>query len=166
MLHLSIIFSVILSFTALDSPKTEKKSKSISVQSFSQLYDRIKQGTDTLYVVNYWATWCAPCVKELPLFDRLQTTHEQTPVKVLLVSLDFGNDVLTELTSFARARNIRSEIILLDESNPNSWVGRVDGSWSGALPATVIIHQQNYWFKEGIVTQNEIQTLINTFSKP
>ena len=139
------------------------KQHSISTNSFAELQQRVEDSPDTLFVLNYWATWCAPCVAELPLFDKLQGS--QLPVKVLLVSLDFGDDVIPKLKRFAGEKGIHSEIILLDESNPNDWLGKVSEAWSGALPATSIIYQADNWFKEGVVTLEEIQTIINTFMK-
>jgi thiol-disulfide isomerase/thioredoxin len=65
-----------------------------TAQSFSGVYKvdpffkRISS-TDTIYVVNFWATWCKPCVEELPIFDSLNLEVKGQAIKVLLVNLDF-----------------------------------------------------------------------------
>lgn len=64
-------------------------AQKVKLIKLNDLEKRISNGKDTFYVVNYWATWCAPCIKELPYFDQLQKAHKDKPVKVLLVSLDF-----------------------------------------------------------------------------
>src|ERR1043165_4592291 len=48
---------------------------------------------DTTYVLNFWATWCKPCVEELPGFDSLLVLESKNPVKIILVSLDFKEDL-------------------------------------------------------------------------
>src|SRR5690606_6034887 len=67
----------------------------VSLLTFRELEARISQQSDTTYLVNFWATWCAPCLKELPHFDRLQRSYSSEKVKVLLVSLDFRSQLET-----------------------------------------------------------------------
>lgn len=99
---------------------------------------RVEQG-DTLYIVNFWATWCAPCVKELPVFDTLQERYRQQPVKVLLVSLDFKDDYEDKITRFVARKKPQPDIIWFSETNANVFIPRIDDRWSGAIPATLII---------------------------
>lgn len=94
--------------------------------------------TDTVYVINFWATWCAPCVEELPLFDQLNEAYAGKKVKVILVSTDFRRNVETGVKPFVREKNIRSEVVFMDERNPDTYIDMVDSSWSGALPATLV----------------------------
>ncbi len=44
-----------------------------------QFLDRIKNGKDTAYIVNFWATWCAPCVEELPVFASTELKDYSQP---------------------------------------------------------------------------------------
>lgn len=90
-------------------------------------------------VINFWATWCAPCIKELPLFEKLSEGRED--VSVTLVSLDLDLDPDPEkVRRFVKQRNIHSPVLILDAGNPNEWIGKIDGGWSGALPATLVIN--------------------------
>lgn len=95
-----------------------------------------------IQVINFWATWCGPCIKELPFFEKI--TEEGHPgVKVTLVSLDLELDPNPEkVYKFIAKKNIRSQVLLLDEPDPNAWINRIEPQWSGALPATVIINHE------------------------
>ncbi len=46
-------------------------SQRVDLISISELNQRMENGGDTTYIVNFWATWCGPCMKELPNFDQL-----------------------------------------------------------------------------------------------
>src|ERR1700739_2398938 len=92
-------------------------SQHVSVIKITDLENRIKNNSDTAYVVNFWATWCVPCVKELPAFDSLNTAYSKKKVKVLLVSLDFKEDLQTKLIPFLISKKIKPEVVLLDETD-------------------------------------------------
>jgi thiol-disulfide isomerase/thioredoxin len=102
----------------------------------------INTKSDKIRVINFWATWCGPCVKELPLFEKL-TASGNSDVKVTLVSMDMDLDPDPgKVYKFIERKKIQSEVVILDEQNPNEWIDKIDKSWSGALPATIIINQR------------------------
>lgn len=117
-------------------------SQNVSVIKITDLEKRIRNNSDTTYIVNFWATWCVPCVKELPDFDSINTTYINNKVKVILVSLDFKEDLKIKLLPFISTKKIRSEVVLLDEFNANYFIPKISGEWSGAIPATLIINNQ------------------------
>lgn len=117
-------------------------SQNVSVIKITDLEKRIRNNSDTTYIVNFWATWCVPCVKELPDFDSINTTYINKKVKVLLVSLDFKEDLKIKLLPFISTKKIRSEVVLLDELNANYFIPKISDEWSGAIPATLIINNQ------------------------
>src|SRR5471030_1759528 len=90
-------------------------SQNINVIKITDLEKRIKNNSDTTYIVNFWATWCAPCVKELPDFDSINKVYKGQQVKVLLVSMDFKEDLRSKLIPFIKEKKITSEVNLLDE---------------------------------------------------
>jgi len=107
------------------------------VYRIDDLLNRIKN-PDTLYVVNFWATWCKPCIKELPAFDSLHVRTKGTTTKVLLVSLDFKEDLNNRLVPFLKKNGVKAECLLLDESNGNDFINVISTDWSGAIPATLL----------------------------
>jgi thiol-disulfide isomerase/thioredoxin len=95
--------------------------------------------SDKVHVINFWATWCGPCVKELPLFEKINA-EARPDVKVTLVSMDLDLDENPEkVYNFVSRKNLKSEVLLLNESDANSWIDRIEKKWSGALPATLIL---------------------------
>lgn len=116
------------------------QDKAMAVPEFRQFADlapRLRPDNDTVYVINFWATWCKPCVRELPYFQELEDAFAHFPVKVLLVSLDMRKDLPTRLPQFLTERNIRQEVLALTDTDANAWIPRVHSSWSGAIPATL-----------------------------
>ena len=97
--------------------------------------------SEKIQVINFWATWCAPCVKELPLFEKL--AQERQDVKVTLVSMDLDLDPNPEkVYRFIARKKLQSEVLILDEKDPNSYIDQIDKRWTGALPATIIINNK------------------------
>jgi thiol-disulfide isomerase/thioredoxin len=116
--------------------------------SFSTMEKEIFLNNDTTYVINFWATWCKPCVKELPYFESLHRSSGKEKMKVILVSLDFRNQAESKLKPFIRDNNYSAEVILLLDSKYNSWIDKVDKNWSGSIPATLLIKGDKRLFAE------------------
>ena len=117
-------------------------AQNVAVIKFPELQKRLARPTDTSYVVNFWATWCGPCVKELPNFEQLRAANTGKKVKVLLVSLDYASQLDKKVKPFVKQRGLKSEVLLLNEPDPNEWIDKVDANWSGALPFTVIFNNK------------------------
>lgn len=93
-------------------------------------------------MINFWATWCAPCVKEIPLFEKWNQDHKE--VAVTLVSMDYDLDPNPEkVNRFITRKKLQSTVVMLAKRNPNDWIDTIDKNWSGALPTTLIVNTQN-----------------------
>ena len=103
---------------------------------------------DTTYVINFWATWCKPCVEELPWFEQLQEQFQGQKVKVVLVSLDFKKDLEKKLLPFVQSRKLKSTVVALTDSGYNNWIDKVSPAWGGAIPVTLIYNARKRAFKE------------------
>ncbi len=136
--------------------------KKVPVGKIDSILERIEKGGDTTFVVNFWATWCAPCVAELHYFTELDSAYAAKNVKVILVSLDFKKDISTKLIPFIAKRKIKSEVIFLDETNDNEWIPKVDKEWQGNIPATLIKNtKKNYRrFLPRETTYHELDSLV------
>ncbi len=117
-------------------------------------------------VINFWATWCAPCVKEMPYFEKLN--QENKNVKVLLVSMDYDLDPNpAKVKKFVERKKILSRVVILQEENPNSWIDKIDKDWGGALPATLIVNPANGKRKlvQGELKEGDLEKLIAEVSR-
>lgn len=149
---LAVLF-LTLAFSLLS--ENEIKDPNIKVLNFQELQPLLQLENDTIYVVNFWATWCAPCINEIQHFEQLGQKYRNENLKVLLVSLDFPDQLQTSLIPFIQKRNLKNEVILLDDPSSNKWIPLVDKKWTGAIPATLIyakdfreFYQQEFTFSE------------------
>jgi thiol-disulfide isomerase/thioredoxin len=142
-------------------------AQNVAVIKFPELQKRLARPTDTTYVVNFWATWCAPCIKELPSFEQLRAANAGKKVKVLLVSMDYASQLDKKVKPFVKQRGLKSEVLLLNESDPNSWMDKLDAKWSGALPFTLIVNnktKQRATFEQEL-SQAELTAALQKFPK-
>ncbi|MCB0464502.1 MAG: TlpA family protein disulfide reductase [Aequorivita sp.] len=137
------------------------KIASLNFEALQQKFFQKK--TDSIYIINFWATWCKPCVKELPAFEKIASDYSNKKVKVLLVSLDFPDKIETQVVPFMKNNNIKSEVVLLDDADANSWIPKVSPEWSGAIPATIIYKKENRKFYERSFTFEELESELKIF---
>ena len=129
-------------------------------QTFEEFEPLLHKENDTIYVVNFWATWCMPCVKEIPEFMEINEKFKNKKFKMILVSLDFESKLESTVKPFVRDRNIEAEIVLLADSKQHKWIDRVNLNWGGSIPATVIYNKDFYIFREETMTFDELNTII------
>ncbi len=137
--------------------------------TFEQLEARYLKGSqDTLYVLNFWATWCVPCVKELPFFEKSKNDFKDMPVEIILVSLDFEKQIESRLNPFIVKKNLKSKVIFLDAPGEHIWIPKVNEHWSGAIPATLMVNPKTgcSTFYEQEFTQEELSNQITNNLKP
>ena len=154
-----LVFSIAI-LLGLSVLKAEAQVKLITI---NDLQKRISN-PDTLYVVNFWATWCGSCVKELPAFDQLQRTYKNKPLKVLLVSMDFQSKLKTAVIPFVKRNKMMVDVYLASRKNDQELIDAVDKNWSGALPATLIVNTRKHFrkFYENTFTFNELNKIYQT----
>lgn len=120
---------------------------------------------DTTYVINFWATWCSPCVKEIGYFEELKQHYDGQPVKVALLSLDFPNQLEKRVIPFLKDRHITASTYLMTDLDYNGWIHMVDESWSGAIPATLIYKANKKTFLEKELSKEELFTIVEQILK-
>lgn len=136
--------------TPIESSKVVAEVSSVDtdipIYDFEALEPLLHTTTDTTYIINFWAMWCAPCVKELPYFQEY--ADKNPDVEMMLVSLDFPKDIETKMKPFLKKRNITLKTVLLDDPDANSWINKISDSWSGAIPFTIIFNNKKRAFYE------------------
>ncbi len=133
----------------------------IPVYNFERFQKLLSSDSDTTFIINFWATWCKPCVEELPYFEAYHEKHKNEKVKVLLVSMDFPKQIEKKVVPFINNRNLQPEVIILDEPDPNSWIDKVDPEWSGAIPITIIFKQDKRgFFERSFESLEDVETTV------
>lgn len=120
-------------------------------ETFDEIEHLFNYQNDTTYVINFWATWCKPCVAELPYFDDLYNEYKSEKVKIILVSLDFPKQIEKKLIPFLEKNNVLPEVVMLKDGDVNAWGDKVSKEWDGAIPVTIIYNRNEKVFVSGEV---------------
>lgn len=116
------------------------RAQQVEIIKYPQLLQMINGDKDEdIIIYNFWATWCAPCVKEMPYFEKID---KEDGVQVRFISLDDVEKLESRVIPFLNKKNIQAKVYLLDETDYNAFIDKVDKRWSGAIPATVIVNNK------------------------
>lgn len=135
------------------------------VYDFEGLEPLLHKEDDKTYIINFWATWCKPCIEEMPYFERVHAEQKGNNVEVILVSLDMPNMWKTRLEPYVENKGIQSEVVILDDPDQNDWIPKVSEEWGGAIPATLIYNKDKRSFYEKGFTYEELNEALNKFIK-
>lgn len=125
--------------------------------------DQLIRQSEYPVIVNFWATWCKPCVEELPSLIREMKAHKEDSLQLILVSLDDQETYNGKLKTFIRERNYEGLFLWLDETNADLFCPVIDSSWSGAIPATLLLNKKRNYrkFVEAKLADESIKQLLN-----
>ena len=157
--YISICFLLIISFSSL--------AQSVEVINVENMESIIHEKTGKTRVINFWATWCKPCIEELPYFEAVNQDPDFDDIEIVLISLDFVEDLNTKVRNYIEKKSITSTVKLLDNVDYNSWIDKVDPSWSGAIPATLVINNtlNKRIFFEKQFEESELESVLSEFQK-
>ena len=145
------MFAVLLAFSLM--PAIGQQVRSIDKEG---LKDILNHRNDTTYVINFWATWCSPCVTEIGYFEALHRTYSDSLLKVILVNLDFPNQVERRVVPFMEEKGLTAEVVNMTTMDYNSWIPEVERNWSGAIPATLIYREDHRSFIGRELSRDEL----------
>ncbi|MGQ1891501.1 TlpA family protein disulfide reductase [Thermophagus sp. OGC60D27] len=146
----------------LMAPGFSMVGQNVPEMNFSRFEPRLHKNNDTTYVINFWATWCKPCVEEIPGFLKAASDLKNDKVKFVFVSLDFPTQKESRLLPFIKEHGMNEQVILLNDPASNQWIPKVDSQWSGAIPATLIYKRKDQTFHEGSLSYDELITIIKS----
>ena len=150
----AVIFLCLLAGSQLVS------AQELKVVKYDQVENMIQSQSEKVKVLNFWATWCGPCIKELPYFEAL---NGKDNVEVILISLDFVQDE-AKVRKFVERKKLQSQVLLLNEKDYDSYMSKIDESWSGAIPATLFVTASGKkHFYEKPFTASELENTLNQF---
>lgn len=160
----TLLAMICLPFFLLSQNWTQSDIK--IVDEFEQMEYLLDVESDSVYFINFWATWCGPCVKEMPYIEGLHDELQDSKLRMILVSLDFKQQIETRLIPYLNKNNIRSEVVLLLDDKANQWIDKVDEKWSGSIPATLIIAKgKRLFFEKEFHSTQEIADIIRSITK-
>lgn len=157
-----LVFSLLLvltNFHAKDGSGIEDTETVFKIISFPQFEEMVHASSEKIRIYNFWATWCGPCVKEMPYFENIHAADAS--VELVFISMDDGRKP-ERVTSFLKKKGIKAPVYLLNDVDYNKWIDKVDPTWSGAIPATLFIKPDGTKsFHEGEMTEEELKSIIN-----
>ena len=132
----------------------------VTVVNLKEYQNTAIRNNDTLYVVNFWATWCKPCVREMPYFETSNQKFKNQKVKFIFVSMNYAREA-EQVKKFINEKQVQADVLLLNAGNPNGWIDAIDSTWSGSIPATIMYRKnKKAFFYEGEFTQNQLDSVI------
>ncbi len=168
MRHTARFLSFCISLTLIlascsPQPQVDKGPSFSVVDNFEALQPIFTKNNDSTYIINFWATWCKPCVKELPYFEQLHEEVKGEKVQIILVSMDFPDDIDTKLKPFIEEHQLQNDVIAFTDGDYNSWIRKVEQSWDGAIPATIVYSASDRKFFSGeLDSYEELANAVNT----
>jgi len=157
LISVSILFAFIIGQEA-----SGQKIEYIKVPDLEKI---LNNKENKLLVVNLWATWCAPCVKELPAFEKVAGEYNESKVRFIMLSLDFPSQIETQLKPFLKKNNITLDVSVMMDTDYNSWIDKVDPQWQGNIPSTLIVNNEkkSRYFHSGEIDEPELRSLLNKY---
>ncbi|MBK9108178.1 MAG: redoxin domain-containing protein [Saprospiraceae bacterium] len=145
---------------------SQKDQTAIEIINRIELQNLLNLKDDTLRLFNFWATWCKPCVKELPYFEELNSQWTQAKSKIYLISLDFNEGPNKRLQKFIEKNKINSRVLLFDGGDPNLWINEVAEEWTGTIPASLIVFNgQKCFLETSFENAAEIEKFVTNCNK-
>ncbi len=144
------------------------QQKEIPLLKYEDVESKIKTEKAALVIINFWATTCAPCVKELPHFMELNNQHKENPnFKMILVSLDRAKDI-ERVKKFIKDKKLTAEVVILDDNKRmNIWIPKFDKDWGGEIPITIFYkNSEKIHFQNGEMSKEELQKVIDQNINP
>ncbi|MBN8862276.1 MAG: TlpA family protein disulfide reductase [Sphingobacteriales bacterium] len=143
------------------------QAQSVRKVKITELETVIKQSQRPL-VINFWATYCKPCLEEMPGLVKAAEQYSKDSVQLILVSLDLEEDYPDKVNSFVKRFKVKGMLYWLDEYDADYFCPRVDSSWSGAIPASLFVNNKTGYrsFQERALTASQVQLQIATMLAP
>ena len=139
---MKFIFSIFL-FLFITQVSHSQQIKKMKITDVQKLIDT----SNSVLVINFWATFCKPCVEEIPDLIQYATKYKKEKVALHLISLDLADYYPAKIKKFISAKKYAANIAWLDESNADYFCPIISPDWSGSIPATLFVNTKNGYRK-------------------
>jgi len=148
--------------TSENSGTTLPTKNKVETMSLSEFQETVRQGGDVLYVYNFWATWCKPCIEEMPYFEQVASDMKDKKFKLVFVSIDNFKNSYNKVQRFVNKKDIKASVILLEYKDQNKLISGIDKSWNGTIPATLFVDNKNQTklFYQKEFSYQELQAIV------
>jgi thiol-disulfide isomerase/thioredoxin len=157
----SVLIIIFLFFTATISAQEIKRIK------VTDLEKTIKESKTPL-IVNFWATFCVPCIEEIPYFQELAQQYKSKDVSLVFVSLDLREAYPNKIIAMAKRLNLIFPVAWLDETNADYFCPKIDTSWTGGMPSSLFVNNTTGYHKfyEDQLSREKLEKEIENMLKP
>jgi len=144
----------------------QARSQEIPVWKLKDLKTAMQSDKPT--ILNFWATFCKPCIEEMPHFQEMAKKYKDRGVELIFVSLDMKEMYPKKIQAFLTKRKVADKVVFLDETDADLFCPAVSEKWSGAIPATIFINNKkgySKFFEEQLTKEQlerEIKSLLGT----
>lgn len=157
----NVLYSVkILLLSLILVTAASSRAQEIELISLNSLDQLIKTPDKKLKVINFWASWCRPCIMEMPHFEAI----DKSKATVYFVTLDHPEDI-EKARRMVQKNAIQSRVLLLNEKDADKYITAINKDWSGAIPATLFVDARgNKYFHEKAFDKPELENYVKKYS--
>lgn len=137
------LLPVLCTFLLIGSAAFSQTIKKVKIENLKEYISK----SDHPLVVNFWATWCAPCVEELEYFTTEIKKFQDQKAELVLVSLDFEDAYPAKIATFINKKKYEASFFWLNETNADHFCPQIDAKWTGSIPSTLFINNKTGYRK-------------------
>ena len=143
--------------------QAKKPSSNVGLIKPAEYSKLIAGSKGKVLVVNFWATWCAPCIAEFPEFTSIDQKYRPLGVKVVGISADDLGDINDKVVPFVKQQKAQFRIAVQAVEDPQEMIDVVDKKWGGELPATFVYDKRGnrVFVKYGIIDRDQLVQAID-----